>query len=143
MYTCAYAYVVITSPWHLTCRLVTVSYRYSTALCFHENCQLVVIISASGMTVLLCFCGASGGSTLFTLGNPYIMEIPRCLIICVDMGILVFCTYGAEIPMVAVTHAPSTRPVDSGSVALTSFIRRPCRRLCCMEVKLGVCCHRA
>ncbi len=44
-YTCAYAYVVITSPWHLTCKLVTVSYRYSTALCFHENCQLRVIIS--------------------------------------------------------------------------------------------------
>ncbi len=42
------------------------------------------------MTVLLCFCGASGGSTLFTLGNPYIMEIPRCLIVCVDMGIPVF-----------------------------------------------------
>ncbi len=45
---------------------------------------------ASGMTVLLCFCGASGGSTLFTLGNPYIMEIPRCLIVCMDMGIPVF-----------------------------------------------------
>ncbi len=44
----------------------------------------------SGMTILLCFCGASGGSTLFTLGNPYIMEIPRCLMICVDMGIPVF-----------------------------------------------------
>jgi hypothetical protein len=44
-YTCIYAYVVITSPWHLTCRLVTVSYRYSTALCFYENCQLVIIIS--------------------------------------------------------------------------------------------------
>ncbi len=42
---------------------------------------------ASGRIVLLCFCGASGGSTLFTLGNPYIMEIPRCLIICVDMGV--------------------------------------------------------
>ncbi len=44
-YTCAYAYVVITSPWHLTRGLVTVTYRYSTALCFHENCQLVVIVS--------------------------------------------------------------------------------------------------
>ncbi len=42
------------------------------------------------MTVLLCFCGASGGSTLFTLGNPYIMEIPSCLIFCVDMGIPFF-----------------------------------------------------
>jgi hypothetical protein len=45
VYTYAYAYVVITSLWHLTSGLVTVSYRYSTALCFHENCQLVVIIS--------------------------------------------------------------------------------------------------
>ncbi len=45
MYTCAYAHVVITSPWHLTRGLVTESYRYSTVLCFHENCQLVVIIS--------------------------------------------------------------------------------------------------
>ncbi len=36
---------MITSPWHLTHGLVTVSYRYLTALCFHENCQLVVIIS--------------------------------------------------------------------------------------------------
>jgi hypothetical protein len=44
-YTCAYAYVVITSPWHLSRGLVTVSYRYLTVLCFHENCQLVVIIS--------------------------------------------------------------------------------------------------
>jgi hypothetical protein len=44
----------------------------------------------SGMTVRLCFCGASGGSTLFTLENPYIMEILRCLIICVDMGIPFF-----------------------------------------------------
>ncbi len=45
MYTCANAYVVITSPWHLTRGLVAVSYSYWTALCFHENCQLVVIIS--------------------------------------------------------------------------------------------------
>ncbi len=45
------------------------------------------------MTILLCFCGASGGSTLFTLRNSYIMELPRCLIICVDMGIPFFgCT---------------------------------------------------
>jgi hypothetical protein len=29
----------------MTCGLVTVSYRYLTALCFHENCKLVVIIS--------------------------------------------------------------------------------------------------
>jgi hypothetical protein len=45
VYTCAYDYVVITSLWHLTHGLVIVSYRYSTALYFHENCQLVVIIS--------------------------------------------------------------------------------------------------
>ncbi len=45
---------------------------------------------AFGMTVLLCFCKASGGSTLFTLGNPYIIEIPSCLIFCVDMGIPFF-----------------------------------------------------
>ncbi len=31
------------------------------------SCWLSLV--ASGMTVLLCFCGASGGSTLFTLGN--------------------------------------------------------------------------
>jgi hypothetical protein len=45
LHTCTYAYVVITSPWHLMHGLVAVSYRYSTALCFPENCQLVVIIS--------------------------------------------------------------------------------------------------
>ncbi len=42
---------------------------------------------ASGMTVLFCFCGVSGGSTQFTLGNLYIIELLRCLIICVDMGV--------------------------------------------------------
>jgi hypothetical protein len=44
----------------------------------------------SGRIVLLCFCGASGGSTLFTLGNLYIMELLRCLIICGDMGVPFF-----------------------------------------------------
>jgi hypothetical protein len=34
---------------------------------------------AFGMTFLLCFCGASGGSTLFTLGKPHLIEIPSCL----------------------------------------------------------------
>jgi hypothetical protein len=78
----------------LTCGLVNISYRYSTALCFHEHCQLVVIISCVwAVTILLCFCGAIGGSTLFTLRNPCIMELPRCLIICVDMGVPFFgCT---------------------------------------------------
>jgi hypothetical protein len=41
---------------------------------------------AFGMIVLLCFCGVSGVSTLFTLGNPYIMEILRCLIILCGYG---------------------------------------------------------
>ncbi len=55
MYTCAYVY-----DGHLTCGLVNVSYRYLTALCFHENCQLVVIVSCVwAETVLLCFCGAT------------------------------------------------------------------------------------
>jgi hypothetical protein len=44
-----------------------------------------------GMIVLLRFCGASGGSTLFTLGNPCMMELPRGLIICVDMGVPLLC----------------------------------------------------
>ena len=44
-YTCSYAYVVITNLWHLTRGLVTVSCRYLTVFCFHENRQLVVIIS--------------------------------------------------------------------------------------------------
>ncbi len=56
---------------------------------------------ASEMIVLLCFCGASGGSTLFTSGNPYIIELPRYLIICVDMGIPFFsCAVGFN-PLVA------------------------------------------
>jgi hypothetical protein len=29
------------------------------------------------MIVVLCFCRANGGSTLVTLGNPCIMELPR------------------------------------------------------------------
>jgi hypothetical protein len=45
---------------------------------------------AFGITFLLCFCGASGGSTLFTLGKPHIIEIPSYLIFCVDMGIPFF-----------------------------------------------------
>jgi hypothetical protein len=57
--------------------MIHLYHRYSTALCFHENCQLVVIISCvRDVTVFLCFCEASGGSTLFTPGNPYIMELP-------------------------------------------------------------------
>jgi hypothetical protein len=76
------------SPWHMTCRLVNVSYRYLTELCFHKNCQLVVIIThVWDVTILLCFCGAVGGSTLFKLGNPCMMELLRCLNICVDMGV--------------------------------------------------------
>ena len=44
-YTCSYAYVAITNLWHLTRGLVTVSCRYLIVFCFHENRQLVVIIS--------------------------------------------------------------------------------------------------
>ncbi len=88
VYSSAYVHVVITSTWHMTCRLVNVSYLYLTELCFHENCQLMVIISCIwDVAILLCFCGASGGSTLFTLGNPYIMELLRWLNICVDIGV--------------------------------------------------------
>jgi hypothetical protein len=74
MYTCTYAHVVITSTCHLTRGLVNVLYKYYlTALCFHENCLLVVIISRVwDVTVLFCFCGAIGGSTLITLVIPCI-----------------------------------------------------------------------
>jgi hypothetical protein len=41
---------------------------------------------AFGITFLLCFCGASGGSTLFTLGKPHIIEIPSCLIFLCGYG---------------------------------------------------------
>ncbi len=59
------------STWHLTCELVYISYRYSTVLCFHENCLLAVIISPVwDVTTFLCFCGAIGGSTLITLAVP-------------------------------------------------------------------------
>ncbi len=91
VYTCTYAHVVFTSTWHLTHGLVNVFYRYLTALSFHENCQLVVFISCIwDVTIFLCFCGASGGSMLFTLGNPYIMELPRWLNICANMRIPTF-----------------------------------------------------
>jgi hypothetical protein len=40
---------------------------------FIENCLLVVIIShVWDVVIILCFCGASGGSTLLTLAFPYI-----------------------------------------------------------------------
>ncbi len=45
----------------------------------------LVSFVVSGMIILLCFCGATGGSTLFKWGDPYIMEIPRCLIVCMEM----------------------------------------------------------
>ncbi len=90
-YTYTYAHVVITSPCHLTCWLVSVSYRYSIALCFHETSQLVVIISRLwDETNFLRFGGAVGGSTLFTLRSFCIMELPSCLNVCVYMGILSF-----------------------------------------------------
>ncbi len=76
MYTCTYVHFVITSTWHLTHGSVNVSYRYS-----------VIISRVWDVTILLCFCGAIGGLTLFTMGNPCIMELPRCLNICMDMGV--------------------------------------------------------
>jgi hypothetical protein len=50
-------------------------YHIDTQLCCcsHEYCRLVVIISCIwDVTVILCFCGAIGGSTLFTLAIPFI-----------------------------------------------------------------------
>jgi hypothetical protein len=75
VYTCIYVHVVIMSTQHLTSGLVNVLYGYLIALCFHENCLLVVIISCIwDVTVFLCFCGAIGGSTLITLAIPCINE---------------------------------------------------------------------
>ncbi len=91
-YTCAYAYVVIKSTWHLTRGLVNESCRYLTVLCFHENCLSVVIISCVwDVTILLCFCRAIGGSTQSHWQFLALMELPRQLnIICVNMGIRTF-----------------------------------------------------
>ena len=73
MYTCTYAHAVIMIPWHFTHGLVNVSYRYLTALCIHENCLLVVIISHIwDVTIFLCFCGAICGLTIITLVIPCI-----------------------------------------------------------------------
>ncbi len=48
-------------------------YRCSTALCYHENCLLVFITSCVwDVTILRCFCGVIGGSTLITLAIPCI-----------------------------------------------------------------------
>jgi hypothetical protein len=86
-YTCAYAYVIITSPWHLTRGLVTVSYRYSTELCFHENCQLVVIISCIWDDRSPLFLRSQCWLNTIHIGESLHNGVPRCLIICVDMGI--------------------------------------------------------
>ncbi len=48
---------------------------------------MIIISCIWDGTVFFCFCGGIGGSTLFTFGNPCIMELPRCLNICMDMGI--------------------------------------------------------
>ncbi len=96
-YTCAYAHVVITSTWHLklTHGLVSVSNRYSTALCFHENCLFLVISSLSGMwQVSFVFV-----EPLVTQHQSHwrflaLMELLRLLnIICMDMSVPSFgCT---------------------------------------------------
>jgi hypothetical protein len=70
MYTCAYVHVVITSTWHLTCRLVNVLYRYLTALCFQKNCLLVVIISCIWkVTILLLFLQSHWWLNTIHIGN--------------------------------------------------------------------------
>jgi hypothetical protein len=49
-----------------------------TAFCFHENCLLVVIISRVWDVVfIICFLGASGGSTLLTLAFPCINGVTK------------------------------------------------------------------
>jgi hypothetical protein len=49
---------------------------YLTAFCFHEKLPSVVIISCVWDVVfILCFCGASGGSTLLILAFPSINEV--------------------------------------------------------------------
>jgi hypothetical protein len=46
---------------------------YLTVFCFHENCLLVVMISCIwDVVIIICFCGASGGSTLLTFAFPCI-----------------------------------------------------------------------
>jgi hypothetical protein len=50
-------------------------YHIDTRLsfCFYEYCLSIVIIShVWDVTVILCFCGAIGDSTLFTLAIPWI-----------------------------------------------------------------------
>ncbi len=51
---------------------------YLTAYCFHENCLSLVIISRVWDVVfILCFRGASGGSTLLTLAFPSINGVTK------------------------------------------------------------------
>ncbi len=86
-YTCAYAYVVITSPWHLTRGLVTVSHRYSTALCFHENCQLVVIISRVWDDLSPLFLRSQWWLNTINIGESLHNGDTKVSNLCVDMGI--------------------------------------------------------
>ncbi len=47
--------------------------EYLTVFCFRENCLSVVIFSCIwDVVIILCICGASGGSTLLTLAFPVI-----------------------------------------------------------------------
>jgi hypothetical protein len=51
---------------------------YLTDFCFHEKLLLVVIISCVWYVVfILCFCGASGGSTLLTLAFSSINGVTK------------------------------------------------------------------
>jgi hypothetical protein len=57
-----------------------------------KNCLSVVIISCFWDVVfILCFCGASGGSTLLTLAFPSINGVTKATQHhCMDMVILIF-----------------------------------------------------
>jgi hypothetical protein len=59
---------------------------------FMKNCLMVVIISCVWDVVfILCFCGASGGSTLLTLAFPCNNGVTKAThVICMDMVIPFF-----------------------------------------------------
>ncbi len=73
---------------HLTHGLVNVSYRYSTAMWLHETCLSVVIISCVwDVMVFLCFLRSHWSLNTIHIGKSLRNGLPRCLNICVDMGI--------------------------------------------------------
>jgi hypothetical protein len=52
---------------------------YLTAFCFHEKLPLMVVIISCvwDVVIILCFCGASGGSTLLTLAFPCVNGVTK------------------------------------------------------------------